>query len=80
MSSALWKQAAKGLLCSEALIVKIYFTKIQSSAQAMDSLPPPGKMPPPLNFYMPTKQQFSCYNAIKTSVLVVVVTPVPFPF
>ena len=28
----------------------------------------------------PTKQQFSCYNPIKTSLLAVVVAPVPFPF
>ena len=28
----------------------------------------------------PTKQQFSCYNPIKTSLLAVAVAPVPFPF
>ena len=39
------KQTPKGLLHSEALIAKIYFTKILSSVQVLDSLPPPGKMP-----------------------------------
>ena len=61
------------------MIAKIYFTKIPSSARALDSLPPPRKMPS-INFYPPTKQQFSCYNPIKTSFLAVVVAPVPFPF
>ena len=79
MACELWKQAAKGVLCSEALIAKIYFTKVQSSAQALDSFSPPGKMPP-TKFFMPTKQKFSCYNPTKTSVLAVVVAPGPFPF
>ena len=58
----------KSLFPSEALIAKIYFTKIPSSAQALDSLPPPKKMPPP-NFYTPTKQQVSCCNPIKLQFL-----------
>ena len=36
--------------------------------------------PPSPNFYLPKKQQFSCYNPIKTTFLAVVVAPVPFPF
>ena len=56
-------------------------TEIPSPAHSLDSLPPPGKMiPPSPNFYSPTKQQFSCYNPIKTSFLAVVVAPVLFPF
>ena len=73
------KKPPKSLFCSESLIAKIYSTKIPSSARALDSLPPPRKMPS-INFYPPTKQQFSCYNPIKTSFLAVVVAPVPFPF
>ena len=57
-------------------------TEIPSSAQSLDSLPPPRKMltilPP--NLYPPTKQQCSYYNPTKTSFLAVVVASVPFPF
>ena len=42
----IWPVNCENKLCSEALIAKIYFTKIQSSAQALDSFPLPGKMPP----------------------------------
>ena len=34
----------------------------------------------PTKFLSPTKQQFSCYNPIKTSFLAVVIAPVPFSF
>ena len=38
-------------------------------------------MPQTPNSYLsPTKQQFSCYNPIKTSFLDVFVAPAPFPF
>ena len=64
---------------SKAFIAKIYFTKIPSSAQALNSLPPLGKIPPtPSPSHK--QQQFSCYNPINTSFLAVVVAPVPFPF
>ena len=43
-------------------------------------VPPPPSRLPPQNFYPPSKQQFSCYNPIKTSYLVVVIAPVPFLF
>ena len=57
----------------------MYFTNIPSSARALDSLPPTRKMPS-TNFYPPTKQQFSCYNPIKTSCLAVAVALYHFHF
>ena len=56
----------------------MYFIKIPSCAQALDSLHPTGKMSP-RNFYpLPlAKQQFSYYNTIKNSFLAVAVVPVP---
>ena len=42
-------ELAKMLLFPEALIAKIYFIKISSCTQALDSLPPPGKIQNSLN-------------------------------
>ena len=56
----------------------MYFIKIPSCAQALDSLHPTGKISPPNSYPLPlAKQQFSYYNTIKNSFLAVVVVPVP---
>ena len=79
-SVSLWtvKMNLQRFTAFEALITKVYFIKIPSCAQALDSLHPTGKMSP-RNFYpLPlAKQQFSYYNTIKNSFLAVVVVPVP---
>ena len=56
----------------------MYFIKIPSCAQALDSLHPTGKISPPNSYPLPlAKQQFSYYKTIKNSFLAVVVVPVP---
>ena len=78
-SCELWKQTPKSLLIFKALISKIYSNSTIRTFLGYFSFTKKNA-PPSSNFYLPKKQQFSCYNPRKTTFLAVVVAPVPFPF
>ena len=69
-----YENKLKSLLCSLDLIRKIYFTKIPSSAQAFDNLPPPGKMSAPQNnnFQLNKNFIFSCSRYFCTIISILI--------